>query len=179
MLALERQSRRRPAAAVSAPDDAEGPSRSSADTGNIAADGILARRESCATPGRHANAANDRPRPDTPDCNTVPDHTAGQRTLRSLLADNAAADPDKSLALKKIVDHYEVDPRERQLPKGQVPGRTSIPLRDALNPQPPPSASHPFQANRPGPGRHISAGHLLSWPATWPIPGRRLQTNHR
>ena len=48
---------------------------------------------------------------------------------------------DKSLALKKIVDHDEVDPRERQLPKGQVPERTSIPLRDALYPLPYPSAS--------------------------------------
>jgi hypothetical protein len=54
------------------------------DTGNTAADGTPARRESYATPDWHANAANDRPRPDTPDCNTVPAHTGGQRTLRSL-----------------------------------------------------------------------------------------------
>ena len=105
------------------------------DTGNTAAGGTPARSESYANPGWPANAANDRQPPDTPDCNTAPGHTAAQRTLRSLSAGNvAAAAPDKSLALKKIVDHYEVDPRERQLPNGQVPGRTSIPLRDALNP---------------------------------------------
>jgi hypothetical protein len=55
-----------------------------ADTGKTAADGTPARRESYAKPGWHANAANDRPRPDTPDCNTVLGHTPAQRTLRSL-----------------------------------------------------------------------------------------------
>jgi hypothetical protein len=41
---------------------------------------------------------------------------------------------DKSLALKTIVDQNEVDPRDRQLPQGQVPERISTPLRDALYP---------------------------------------------
>ena len=62
---------------------------------------------------------------------------------------------DKSLALKKIVDHDEVDPRERQLPKGQVPERTSIPLRDALYPLPYPSASLCSRLITPAPGRHF------------------------
>jgi len=77
--------------------------------------------------------------------------------------------------LKKIVDHHECDPRERQLPNGQVPERTSIPLRDTLYPLPYPSASlhssliatvsaRHFSGGRPPP---TTAGQLRKWPAKW------------
>jgi hypothetical protein len=65
---------------------------------------------------------------------------------------------DKSLALKKIADQNEVDPRERQLPKGQVPERTSIPLRDTLYPLPYPSASLHSRLISGFSGRHFRAG---------------------
>ena len=88
-----------------------------------------------------------------------------ERTAHSLSKDNAAAAvPDWSLALKKIVDHYELDPRERQLPKGQVPERTSIPLRDTLYPLPYPSASLSLRLTALPPGRHC-AGRPPFWSA--------------
>ena len=85
---------------------------------------------------------------------------------------------DKSLALKKIANQNEVDPRERQLPKGQVPERTSIPLRDALYPLPYPSASLRSRLITCLPGRHflagrpprITAGHPPCWSAKWLNP---------
>lgn len=114
------------------------------DTDNSVDGGSRAHSPCSARSGWHANAASGPLHPDTPNRNTATGHIRARRTARSLSTDNgAAAAPDKSLVLKKIVDHYEVDPRERQLPKGQVPERISIPLRDALSPLPyprPPSA---------------------------------------
>ena len=65
--------------------------------------------------------------------------------------------PDRSLALKKIVDHHEVDPRERELPEGPVPERTSTPLRDDLYPLPYPSASLYSSLITTASGRHFPA----------------------
>jgi hypothetical protein len=120
------------------PPAARGPA---GDTDNSVDGGTRAHSPSSARSGWHANAASDPLHPGMPDRNTATGHIRAQRTARSLSADSSAAvAPDWSLALKKIVDHYEVDPRERQLPKGQVPERTSIPLRDALYLLPDPSA---------------------------------------
>ena len=106
-------------------------------TDNSVDDGTRAHAPSSARSGWHANAANGPLHPDRPVRNTATGHIRAQRTARSLSTDSGAAVAiDWSLALKKIVDHHEVDPRERQLPKGRVPGRTSIPLRDALYPLP-------------------------------------------
>jgi len=103
------------------------------DTDNSVDGGTRARAPSSARSGWHANAANGPLHPDRPVRNTATGQIRAQRTARSLSTDSGAAVAlDWSLALKKIVDHHEVDPRERQLPKGRVPGRTSIPLRDAL-----------------------------------------------
>jgi hypothetical protein len=88
------------------------------DTGNSGDDGTRGHLPSSAMPGWHANTATGPLHPDTPDCNTAPAATGAQRTARTPSTDSdAASAPDKSLALKKIVDHDEVDPRERQLPK--------------------------------------------------------------
>ena len=155
------------------PPAARGPA---GDTDNSVDGGTRAHSPSSARSGWHANAASGPLHPDTPDRNTATGHIRAQRTARSLSADSgAAAAPDWSLALKKIVDHHEVDPRERQLPKGQVPERTSIPLRDALYPLPYPSASlrsrlitttsgRHFPAGRPPP---TTAGQTPLWPAKW------------
>ena len=115
------------------------------DADNSADGGTRAHSPSSAKSGWHANAASGPLPPDTPGRNTATGHIRARRTARSLSIDSgAAAAPDKSLALKKIFDHYEVDPRECQLPKGQVPERISTPLRDNLYSLPYPSASLPF-----------------------------------
>jgi hypothetical protein len=75
---------------------------------------------------------------------------------------------DKSLALKKIADQNEVDPRERQLPKGQVPERTSIPLRDTLYPLPYPPASLCSRLISGFSGRHFPAGQPPQFTADHP-----------
>jgi hypothetical protein len=130
---------RRPARQPPAPPLAAG--GPALDSGNSAGGGTRGPPPSAARPGWHANAANGPLHPDMPRSNTATGHTRAGRTARSLSTSSAAAvAPDRSLALKKIVDHAEVDPRERQLPKGQVPERTSTPLRDALYPLPYPSA---------------------------------------
>ena len=147
-----------------------------ADTDNSVDGGTPALPRSSARPGRHANVATGPPPADTPHRNTAPGHIRAGRTARSLSRDSAAAAATGwSLALKKIVDHAELDPRERQLPKGQVPERTSIPLRDPFYPLPYPSASLRFRlitrllgchlfAGRPPP---TTAGHLPCWSAKW------------
>ena len=129
------------------------------DTGNSAGGDTGGHGPSSAMPGWHANAANGRLRPDMPGRSTAPGHVRAGRVARSLSAGSAAAvAPDRSLALKKIVDHAELDPRERQLPEGQVPERISVPLRDALYPLLYPSARLQSRLITPVPGRHISAG---------------------
>jgi hypothetical protein len=126
------------------------------DTDNSVDGGTRARAPSSAKSGWHANAANGPLHPDRPVRNTATGYIRAQRTARSLSTDSGAAVAiDWSLALKKIVDHHEVDPRERQLPKGRVPGRTSIPLRDALYPLPYPSASLRSRLITRLPGRHF------------------------
>lgn len=138
-----------------------------------------ARPRSSARPDRHATAATAPPPPGILPRNTVPGHIRAGRTARSLSRDSAAAAATGwSLALKKIVDHAELDPRECQLPKGQVPERTSIPLRDALFPLPYPAASQRSRLITPHPGRHFPAGRpppttadpLSVWPAKWLNP---------
>ena len=112
-----------------------------ADIDNSAGGGTRGRFPSSARSAWHANAATDRPPTDMPDYNTAIAATRAQRTVRSLSTDSdVAADPGRSLAPDKIVDQNEVDPRERQLPKGQVLERISTPLRDALYLLPYPSA---------------------------------------
>ena len=129
------------------------------DSGNSADGGTPGHGPSAARLGWHANAASGRRHPDTPHCNTATGHTRAGRTARSLSIGSAAASAlDKSLALKKIANQNEVDPRERQLPKGQVPERTSIPLRDDLNLLPYPSASLCSRLIACLPGRHFLAG---------------------
>src|ERR1039458_2673412 len=165
---------RRPAPQRPAPPPAaRGPA---GDTDNSVDGGTPGLPLSSARSGWHANAASGPLHPDTPDRNTATGHIRAQRTARSLSTDSGAAvAPDWSLALKKIVDHHEVDPRERQLPKGQVPERTSIPLRDALYPLPYPSASLHSRLITPVPGRHscagrpppITAGQPPGWSAKW------------
>lgn len=131
------------------------------DTGNSAGDDTGGHGPSSAMPGWHANVANGRLRPGMPHCNTATGQIWAGKAARSLSAGSAAAlAPDRSLALKKIVDHAEVDPRERQLPEGQVPERISAPLRDALYPLLYPSARLQSRLITPVPGRHIFAG----WP---------------
>jgi hypothetical protein len=64
--------------------------------------------------GGNANAASDPPPADTRGCNTATGDIGGRRTVRSLSANSdAAAAPDKNLARNKIVDHDQLDPRER------------------------------------------------------------------
>ncbi len=101
------------------------PARGSAgDTDNSAGGDTPGLPLSSAMFGWHANDASGLLPPDTPDRNTATGHIRAQTTARSLSANSgAAAAPDWSLALKKIVDHDEVDPRERELPKGQVSER--------------------------------------------------------
>jgi hypothetical protein len=99
---------------------------SALDSGHSACGGNRGPSPSSAKSGPHANAATGLRPPDTPRHNTVTGHTADRRTARSLSTDSgAAAAPDRSLALKMLVEDDEVDPRERQLPKGQVPERPS------------------------------------------------------
>ena len=137
------------------PPVARGPA---GDTGNSAGGGTRDRPPFAAKSGWHANAASGLPPADMPDHNIATGHTGDRRTARIPLIDSGdAAAPGKSLALKKIGDHDEVDPRESQLPKGQVPGRTSTPLRDALYPLPYPSASLRSRLITRLPGRHFSA----------------------
>ena len=147
-----------------------------ADTDNSVDGGTPARPRSSARLGRHANVATGPPPADTPHRNTAPGHIRAGRTARSLSKDSAAAAATGwSLALKKIVDHAELDPRERQLPKGQVPERTSIPLRDPFYPLPYPSASLCFRLITRLLGRHFPAGQPppplvdqpLPWSAKW------------
>lgn len=138
------------------------------DTGNLVDAGTRARVPSSAMSGWHANAAIGPLHPDKPVRNTATGHIRAQRTAHSLSTDSGAAVAlDWSLALKKIADHHEVDPRERQLPKGRVPGRTSIPLRDALYPLPYPSASLRSRLITRLPGRHFSAASRHT-----PLPAR-------
>lgn len=144
-----RSARQRPAP----PPAARGPA---GDTDSSVGGGTRGHSPSFARSDWHANAASGPLHPDTPGRNTATAHVRAQRTARSLSANSgAAAAPDWSLALKKIADHHEVDPRERQLPKGQVPERTSIPLRDALFPLPYPSASLRSRLLTRLPGRHF------------------------
>jgi hypothetical protein len=57
-----------------------------------------------------------------PDRSTVTADIQAGRPVRILSAGSGeAAARDKNLDAKKIVDHDEGDPRERQLPNGQVP----------------------------------------------------------
>jgi hypothetical protein len=152
------------------------------DSGDTARGGTPGLPPSSAKSGWHANAANGLPRPGTPHCNTASGHTRAGRTARSLStgSDDDAA-PDRSLAREKIDDHDEVDPRERQLPKGQVPERTSTPLRDALYSLPYPSASLPSRLIAAPPGRHSppvrrhgpSPANRLAGRRNGSIPGRR------
>jgi len=158
-----------------------------AGSGNSADGGTPGHGPSVARLGWHANAASDRLHPDTPHCNTAPGHTQAGKTAHSLsIGSGAALALDKSLALKKIANQNEVDPRERQLPKGQVPERISIPLRDDLYPLPFPSASLCSRLITRLPGRHfladrpprITAGHPPCWSAKWlstrpPLTGER------
>jgi hypothetical protein len=146
------------------------------DSGNSAGGGTPGHGPSASRLGWHANAAGGRLHPDTPHCNTAPGAIGAQRTARSLsTGSGAAAAPDRSLAPEKIANQNEVDPRERQLPKGQVPERTSIPLRDALYPLPYPAASLSVSLITPVPGRHSCAGrppltiagHPPCWSAKW------------
>jgi hypothetical protein len=96
------------------------------DSGNSACHGARGPSSSSARSGRRANAATVVPLGSTPDRNTATGHTADRRTARSLSTGSAAAAaPDRSLALKNFLEHDELDPRERQLPKGQVPERPS------------------------------------------------------
>jgi hypothetical protein len=135
------------------PPAARGPA---GDTDNSVDGGTRAHAPSSARSGWHANAASGPLHPDRPARNTATGHIRAQRTVRSLSTDSGVAVAiDWSLALKKIVDHHEVDPRERQLPKGRVPERTSIPLRDALYPLPYPSASLRSRLITRLPGRHF------------------------
>jgi hypothetical protein len=129
-----------------------------ADSGNSADGGTPGHGPYAARLDWHANAASGRLHTDTPHYNTAPGHTRAGRTARSLSTGSAAAAaPDRSLASEMIGDQNEVDPRERQLPKGQVPERTSIPLRDALYPLPYPSASLRSRLITRLHGRHFSA----------------------
>ena len=126
-------------------------------TDNSGTDGTRGHLPSSARSGGHAKNATALPLADTPDCNTVLAATGAQRTARTPSADNAAVSaPDKSLAPDKIVDHDEVEPRERQLPKVKSRRGASTPLRDALYPQPYPSASLPFRLLT----RSLSVEHL-------------------
>jgi len=89
-----------------------------ADTGNSGGDGTRGPLPSSAMPGWHAKHATALPPADRPDCNISPAATGAQRTARIPSAGSGVASAhDKSLATDKIVDHHEVDPRERQLPK--------------------------------------------------------------
>ena len=155
------------------PPAARGPA---GDTDSSVDGGTHVHSPSDAMSARLASGASGLPPVDTPDCNTATGNRENRRTARSLSIDSgAAAAPDWSLALKKIVDHNEVDPRECQLPKGQVPERTSTPLRDDLYSLPYPSASLPFSLITRVPGRYFSvgqppltiAGHAPFWPAKW------------
>jgi hypothetical protein len=160
------------------------------DTGSSAGGGTRGPVPSSATSGKPASVASGLPPPGTPDRNTATGHTADRRTARiPSIGSDAAVAHNKSLALQKIVDHHEVDPRERQLPKGQVPEGTSVPLRDALYPQPYPTASLPLSLIAAAFGRHYpagrppptTAGHLLPWPAKWPNsrpPLTRVDAGH-
>jgi len=178
-----RPARKRPAPPLAA----RGPAR---DSGNSADGGTPGHGLSAARSGWHANAASGPLHPDTPHRNTAPGRTRAGRTARSLsIGSDAAVAPDKSLALKKIVDHDEVDPRERQLPTGQVPERSRGPLRDALYPRPYPPASLRSRLITPVPGRHLpagrpppptTAGHPPCWSANWfnarpPLTSRAFQ----
>jgi hypothetical protein len=144
------------------------------DTGNSGADGTPGLLPSSARSGWHANAANGPLHPDRPVRNTATGYIRAQRTARSLSTDSdAAVALDWSLALKKIVDHHEVDPREPQLPKGRVPERTSIPLRDALYPLPYPSASLRSRLITRLPSRHFPAARRHKPPPARRSRGRR------
>ena len=155
---------RRPA--LPQPDRLLAAHRAVADSGCSADGGTPGHGPSAARLGWHANAASGRLHPDTPRRNTAPGHTRAGRTARSLSTGSAAAvAPDRSLAPEKIVDHDEVDPRERQLPIGQVPERASIPLRDAFV-----SAALSFGIPL------FQANHLPAWP---PLPCRSAATDHR
>jgi hypothetical protein len=128
------------------------------DTGNSAGGDTPGLPLSSARSGWHANAASGLLPPDMPDHNTATGHTRAERTARSLSTDNGAASAsDKSLALKKFVDHEEPDPRERQLPKGQAPERISTPRRDALCLLPYPSVALRSSLIATISGHHLSA----------------------
>jgi hypothetical protein len=89
-----------------------------ADTGNSVGGGNPDHPRSFARSGPPANVAIVLRHVDTPDCNTATAATGVQRIGRSPSTGSAVAVAlDKSLAPDKIVDHHEVDPRERQLPK--------------------------------------------------------------
>jgi hypothetical protein len=153
------------------PPAARGPA---GDTDNSVDGGTRARAPSFANSGWHANAASDPLPPDRPVRNTVTGHIRPQRTARSLSTDSGAdVAIDWSLAPTNIVDHHEVDPREPQLPKGRVPERTSIPLRDALYPLPYPSASLRSRLITRLPSRHFPAARRHKPPPARRSRGRR------
>ena len=119
-----------------------------------------------ATAGRPASAATGTPPAGIPGCNSGPEGTAAETTARSPSAGSGGASSDKALALMRQVKHPERDPRELQLPTGQVSEMSRSLLRDIFTTPPTPPGRLPPRLVRPLSQSPPQATRRSTYPAT-------------
>ena len=95
------------------------------DTAGSVPAGVLGQASSLDTAGSPGVAASAAPLVDMRHCNNALANAAARTAVRSLSADNAAADDDNPLAARRCDQHNDFGPREPITPAGQVSERSA------------------------------------------------------